>query len=203
MRREIEAIAPIFRSDTQARLMARLFLRPQETWTLASLARELSLSPSTLHRDVQRLEDAELITVTQVGRSRILHPNAAHPLARPVTEILEYVYGPPTVITEEFSAIPGITRLAIFGSWAARHAGISVHVPRDIDVLVVGDADRGAVYAAADRAQARTGLPVNPVLASNRRWEADADGLIRQIKSSPTIDLTDDIRARDPGTETA
>ena len=109
----------------------------------ASLARELSLSPSTLHRDVQRLEDAELITVTQVGRSRILHPNAAHPLARPLTEILEYIYGPPTVITEEFSAIPGITRLAIFGSWAARHAGISGHVPRDIDVLVVGDADRG------------------------------------------------------------
>jgi hypothetical protein len=29
MRREIEAIAPIFRSDTQARLMARLFLRLQ------------------------------------------------------------------------------------------------------------------------------------------------------------------------------
>ena len=48
-----------------------------------------------------------------------------------------------------------------------------------------------------------TRLPVNAALASNHRWEADADGLIRQIKSSPTIDLTDDIRARDPGTETA
>jgi DNA-binding transcriptional ArsR family regulator len=199
MRRETGLIAPIFRTDTQARLLACLFLRPQETWTLASLARELSLSPSTLHRDVQRLEDAELLTVTQVGRSRILRANAAHPLARPLTEILEYMYGPRAVITEEFSAIPGITRLAIFGSWAARHAGISGHVPHDIDVLVVG----GAVYAAADRAQARTGLPVNTVLASNRRWEADADGLIRQIKSSPTIDLTDDIRAGNPGTDTA
>lgn len=203
MRRETESVAPIFRTDTQARLLACLFLRPQENWTLAGLARELSLSPSTLHRDVQRLEDADLLTATQVGRSRILHANAAHPLARPLTEILEYMYGPRTVITEEFSAVPGITRLAIFGSWAARHAGISGPVPRDIDVLVVGDADRGAVYAAADRAQARTGLPVNAVLASNRRWEADADGLIRQIKSSPTIDLTDAVRARGPGTETA
>jgi predicted nucleotidyltransferase len=203
MRRETEAVAPIFRTDNQARLLALLFLRPQETWTLASLARELSLSSSTLHRDVQRFEDAELITATQVGRSRILHANAAHPLARPLTEILEYMYGPRTVITEEFSPIPGITRLAIFGSWAARHAGISGHVPRDIDVLVVGDADRGAVYAAADRAQARAGFPVNAVLASNHRWEAGADGLIRQIKSSPMIDLTDDIRAPDPGTDMA
>jgi hypothetical protein len=69
MRRETEAIAPIFRTDTQARPL----LRPQETCTLASLARGLSLSRSTLHRDVQGLEDAELVRVTQVGRSRILH----------------------------------------------------------------------------------------------------------------------------------
>lgn len=203
MRRETGAIAPIFRTDTQARLLACLFLRPQETWTLASLARELGLSSSTLHPEVQRLEDTELVTVTQVGRARVLHANTGHPLARPLTEILEYVYGPRAVITEEFSAIPGIARLAIFGSWAARHAGIGGHVPHDIDVLVVGEADRGAVYAAADRAQERIGLKVNAVLASRRRWEADADGLIRQIKSSPMIDLTNDIKADDPETETA
>jgi DNA-binding transcriptional ArsR family regulator len=203
MRRETGSIAPIFRSDTQARLLACLFLRPQVPWTLASLARELGLSASTLHSEVRRLEDAELVTVTQVGRSRILHPNAAHPLARPLTEILEYVYGPRAVIAEEFSAIPGVIRLVIFGSWAARHAGVSGPVPRDIDVLVVGDADRSAVYAAADRAQARIGLPVNPVLASNRRWEASADGLIRQVKSSPMIDLTGELSAGAPGTGTA
>jgi hypothetical protein len=203
VRRETGSIAPIFRTDTQARLLACLFLRPQVPWTLASLARELGLSPSTLHPEVQRLEDTELVSVTQVGRSRILHPNAAHPLARPLTEILEYLYGPRTVITEEFSVIPGVMRLIIFGSWAARHAGVSGHVPRDIDVLVVGDADRSAVYAAADRAQARIGLPVNPVLASYRRWEASADGLIRQIRSSPMIDLTSELSAGAPGTETA
>lgn len=44
---------------------------------------------------------------------------------------------------------------------------------------------------------------VNAVLASNRRWESDADGLIRQIKSSPVIDLTADLKPGDPRTETA
>ena len=83
MRRETESIAPIFRTDTQARLLACLFLRPQVSWTLASLARELGLSPSTLHSEVRRLEDAELVSVTQVGRSRILHPNAAQPTPWP------------------------------------------------------------------------------------------------------------------------
>lgn len=200
---ETEAIAPIFRTDTQARLLACLFLRPREPWTLASLARELGLSSSTLHPEVQRLEDTELIKVTQIGRSRILHPNTDHPLAGPLTEILEYVYGPRAVIAEEFRDVPGVARLAIFGSWAARHAGIAGPVPHDIDVLVVGDADRGAVYAAADRAQERIGMPVNAVLASNRRWEADADALIRQIKSSPTIDLTSEVADNAAEPETA
>lgn len=195
-------MAPIFRTDAQARLLACLFLRPQEQWTLASLSRELGVSPSTLHPEVRRLEEAELIRATLVGRSRILRPNAAHPLAKPLTEILEYVYGPRAVIAEEFGALPGVVRLLIFGSWAARHAGIEGPVPHDIDVLVVGDADRGSVYAAADRAQERTGLPVNPVLASSRRWDSDADALIRQIKSSPAIDLTDELEtgAPEPGT---
>lgn len=201
MRRETASIAPIFRTDKQARLLACIFLRPQETWTLASLARELGVSSSTLHPEVQRLEDAELITASLLGRSRLLRPNMKHPLARALVEILEYVYGPRAVIAEEFDGIPGISQLAIFGSWAARHAGETGRVPHDIDVLVVGDADRGAVYAAADRAQARIGMPVNPVLASSRRWHSDADALIRQIKSGPIIDLTAEIGSAGPGTE--
>ncbi|HEY7263976.1 MAG TPA: winged helix-turn-helix domain-containing protein [Trebonia sp.] len=186
---------PIFRTDTQAQVLALLYLRPLQPWTLASLARELHVSASTLHAEVQRLEDAELITSSRIGRSRVIRANLDHPLSRPLTEILEYVYGPRAVIAEEFGRIPGISRLLIFGSWAARHAGEQGHVPHDVDVLVVGDTDRGSVYTAADRAQERIGRPVNAVLASNRRWETDADALIRQIKSSPVIDLSAEARS--------
>ena len=181
---------PIFRTERQAQILACLYLRPQRIWTLASLARELDAPASTLHAEVQRLEDAALIIATTVGRSRVLRANLEHPLSGPLTEILEYVFGPRVVIAEEFARIPGISRLLIFGSWAARHSGEPGPVPNDIDVLVVGDADRGAVYAASDRAQERIGMPVNAVLASTRRWETDADALIRQVKAAPVIDLT-------------
>jgi len=203
MRSSSAPIAPIFRTEVQAQILACLFLRPQRTWTLASLARELRVSSSTVYAEVQRLEDAELITSGRIGRARPLHANTGHPLARPLTEILEYVYGPRAVIAEEFGAIAGMSRLLIFGSWAARHAGVAGHVPHDIDVLVVSDeTDRGAVYAAADRAQGRTGIPVNAVLASSQRWETDADALIRQIKTSPTIDLTAEATPDDSGKAT-
>jgi hypothetical protein len=204
MRSNSAPIAPIFRTEIQAQVLACLFLRPQQTWTLASLAREIGVSSSTLHAEVERLEEAELITSSRIGRSRVLHANTAHPLARPLTEILDYVYGPRAVIAEEFGRIPGMSRLLIFGSWAARHAGVAGHLPHDIDVLVISDdTDRSAVYSAADRAQERIGIPVNAVLASSRRWETDADALIRQIKSSPALDLTAEATSVRPNAATA
>lgn len=196
MRGTVTPVIPIFRTETQAHLLACLYLRRDETWTLASLGRDLGVSVSTLHAEIQRLERSELVLAAPVGRSRVLTANLAHPLARPLTEILEYVYGPRAVIADEFGAIDGLSRLLIFGSWAARHAGDIGHLPNDIDVLVVGDADRADVYAAADRAQHRIGLPVNTVLASARRWETDADTLIRQVKAAPVIDLTAAASAR-------
>jgi predicted nucleotidyltransferase len=156
-----------------------------------------------MHAEIQRLEVAGLITASEVGRARVLRANLAHPLAQPLAQIVEYVYGPRAVIAEEFGQIPGISRLLIFGSWAARHTGSTGPAPHDVDVLVVGSAERGAVYAAADRAQDRIGIPVNPVLSSQRRWDADADALILQVKSGPVIDLTNEARQPQPGEATA
>jgi hypothetical protein len=189
MRSVGHSAAPIFRTETQARLLAALYLRPGQNWTLASLARELGTVPSSLHREVHRLAEAGLITVTTIGRSRVMNIDPSHPLASPLTEILTYLYGPPVIIAEEFGALPGTELLLIFGSWAARHHGEPGPPPHDIDVLVVGGVDRAAVYSAADRAQERIGMPVNPVLASTHRWEAASDALIREIKAGPTIDL--------------
>ncbi|NAS24969.1 HTH domain-containing protein [Herbidospora sp. NEAU-GS84] len=181
--------APFFRTDTQARLLALLFLRPDETWTLANLARELGVSASTLHPEIHRLEDSGLLTASTIGRARVLAADTAHPLAAPLTEILRYLYGPRSVIEEEFGRLPGVDRLLIFGSWAARQNGVPGPPPNDVDVLIVGDTDRQAVYAAADRSQERLGMPVNPVLASPKRWDQTSDALIRQIRSGPVITL--------------
>jgi len=88
MRSSAPLLVPIFRTDNQANLLAAIYLRPERNWTLALLAREFGLAASTLHGEVRRLETAELITATEIGRSRVLRPNLDHPLAEALVRIL-------------------------------------------------------------------------------------------------------------------
>jgi hypothetical protein len=46
---------------------------------------------------------------------------------------------------------------------------------------------RQDVYDAADRAEQRLGMPVNPVIRTAEAWREAADPLIQQIQSSPFV----------------
>lgn len=77
--------------------------------------------------------------------------------------------------------------MAIYGSWAARHAGTAGAAPNDVDVLVIVDVPRHDMYEAAERSEQRLSLPVNPVLCSRERWLARADPLIQQVRTAPIV----------------
>jgi len=56
-----------------------------------------------------------------------------------------------------------------------------------VDVLVVGGPTRESVYDAADRAERRLGMPVNPVIRAADAWRDGVDPLIQQIQSGPFV----------------
>lgn len=177
---------PIFRSRHQAGLLAWLLLHPDHEYTITELAHRLEVPVTTLHREAHRLVEADLLRARSVGRSRLLRANPSHRAIGPLTSLLELTFGPQTVIAEEF-ALPHIDQVLIYGSWAARYHGNPGPPPNDVDVLVIGVPDRGDVYDAADRAQARLAMQVNPVMRTPEQWTSDADALIEQIKAAPTF----------------
>ena len=160
-----------------------LYLHPDTEYGVSDLAERLGVPLSTLHREVVRLDEAGLIASRTLGRNRLIRANADHPAAKPLTQLLEVTFGPRVVIAEEF-AIPGAKQVVIFGSWAARYAGEAGPPPNDLDVLVVGKVDRADVYEAADRASARLGIEVNPVVRSAKQWTDPEDALMKQIRGS-------------------
>ncbi|MBK5249693.1 MAG: winged helix-turn-helix transcriptional regulator [Actinomycetales bacterium] len=194
MRSEAPALMPIFRSQHQAALLAWLLLHPDDEYTLTDLAKRLGVPLTTLQREAQRLVEAGILQDRTLGRARLLRANLSNRAAAPLTELLQVTFGPQTVIGEEFD-VAGAATVLIYGSWAERYHGTPGSPANDVDVLVVGTVDRADVYDAADRAQARLGMQVNPVVRTLQQWADDADSLVLQIKASPTVDVTPERKA--------
>lgn len=192
MRIEPPALLPILRSQHQARLLTWLLLHPKEEYALGELAGLLQIAPSTMHQEVARLVRAGLIADRHVGRNRLLRANSASRLVPPLTDLLTMSFGPQVVVGEEFANIDGANQVIIYGSWAERYAGAEGAEPGDVDVMIIGKPDRDQVYAAADRAQERLGLPVNPTLRTAASWEAADDALVAAIKNGAHVTVADD-----------
>lgn len=184
------ALMPVFRSQHQAELLMWLLLHPDQEFGVSEMAARVGVPLSTLHREVLRLDASGLILSRSQGRNRLVRANPDHPAARSLTQLLEVTFGPKAVIAQEF-VIPGARQVVIFGSWAARYDGEIGPPPRDIDVLVVGSVDRADVYEAADRASARLGIEVNPVVRTSGQWADPADALVSQIKTSARVTVLD------------
>ena len=187
MRSAAPALLPIFRSRLQADILAASLLDPEEEHSLTDLARRFDAPLSTVHGEVKRLTEAGLLHRRSVGRAALVRANTQNRLVEPLTQLLLLAWGPTQVVADEFRDLPQVQRVLIFGSWAARYFGRTGPAPHDLDVLVVGQPTRESVYDAADRAQQRLRMPVNPVIRSADTWRDADDPLVRQIQSSPFV----------------
>lgn len=64
-------------------------------------------------------------------------------------------------------------------------------------MLVVGKVDRADLHEAADRAQSRLDMEVNPVVRSMQQWSDPADTLVAQIKASPFVAVLEHLERAD------
>ena len=187
MRSAAPALLPVFRSKLQADILAALLLNPEREYSLTDLAQRFDAPLSTVHGEVRRLTEAGLLRRRNVGRSAMVQANPNNRLVEPLAEVLFLSWGPLQVVADEFSSLDGAERVLIFGSWAARYLQRPGPPPGDVDVLVVGGPTRESVYDAADRAERRLGMPVNPVIRAADAWRDGVDPLIQQIQSGPFV----------------
>ncbi|MBN9376102.1 MAG: ArsR family transcriptional regulator [Cellulomonas sp.] len=182
-------LSPLFRSDTQAEILARLILNPDRSYTTAELARAASAPYATAHREVQRLIDAGLLTQEKVGRAIRLSANQSDPAFAPVGELLRLSYGPAVVVPRVLAGLAGIQEAYLYGSWAARREGERGSPPGDIDVLVVGNPPRSEIHDAAAHAEQVLGREVNIRLVSPQAWREGTDLFVKTVRDRPRIRL--------------
>jgi predicted nucleotidyltransferase len=183
------ALLPVFRSRLQGEVLALLFGDPAVEWTAEDLARRAGHPRHTVANELRRLELADLVMVRMIGRSKLVRANAGSPYFEPLAQLALMSFGPPYVIKQEFGGLDNVERIFIYGSWAARYAGEQGPAPHDVDVLVIGQPDRDAVFEAARRVEERLGREVNVTIRDAERWKEATDGFTRQLRSSPLVEI--------------
>jgi len=188
MRTSAPALLPIFRSDVQARLLALVFVRPEEPQAVSDLARRLGAHVATVQREVDRLEGAGILETSRIGRSRLVRPGST-PYLPELEVLIIKVFGPGRILASALRGIEGIEEAYLFGSWAERFEGRPGPPPRDIDLLLIGRPDRERVYAAATDAERVLGLPVDVLIRSPQAWAGGVDPFVRTVRSGPLVRL--------------
>jgi DNA-binding transcriptional ArsR family regulator len=79
---------PVFRSETQRRLLVELFFDQSERRTLSDLARAIDVDPTTVMREVDRLAPSGLIIEERIGRARAVQIDPSSPYATPLRQLL-------------------------------------------------------------------------------------------------------------------
>jgi DNA-binding transcriptional ArsR family regulator len=189
MTRKASVLAPVLRSETQARLLAAVLLQPDREASIADLARETGSDPGNLHSEVERLVQAGILADRRVGRTRLLRAGDSA-LVGPLADLLLLGYGPKTAVEDALTDMPDIEQAFIGGSWAARYHGQAGAFPHDVDVIVVGKPNRDDVTEAVIEALRAVGQDGQVIFRSPTAWREAKDTFTRTAKDSPLVELT-------------
>src|ERR1700694_2232083 len=96
-------LLPLFRSQTQADLLALLFLNPEKEFSMTEISRRIGVSVPGVHHEVIRLLKAGYVNDRREGNSRMIYAQKDSLIARPLADLLTVTHGPLPILANEFS----------------------------------------------------------------------------------------------------
>jgi DNA-binding transcriptional ArsR family regulator len=183
-------LLPILRSQQQGEILALLLGDPDLELSLTEIATRLGVPHPSVYREIQRAEQAGLVTSRKIGNTRLVRANTASPYYSGLAEVLTRAFGVPAVLAEALRDVGGITAVYIYGSWAARHEGQAGPRPvGDIDVLILGGPGRDQLYAALSTAEQRLARPVQATIRDSAWLKSGSGSFHDTITSRPLVEL--------------
>jgi predicted nucleotidyltransferase len=143
-------------------VLGLLFGQPGRSFFATELISLAGAGSGAVQREIQRLVESGLLTVSRVGNQKHYQANRAAPIFKELHGIVIKTLGPAGVLRAALAPLAARIHAAIvYGSVAKR----SDNAASDIDVLIVADGlTLEAVYAALAPAEKRLGRRVSPTL---------------------------------------
>ena len=172
---------------TRGKILALLFLRPDESFYLREISRLTGISPGTLHRELGSLEGVGLVSRATAGNQVRFQAERRSPVFPELVTLLKKTVGLVDVLREALEANrSSIEVAAVFGSLARGQE----RPDSDVDLLVIGDVEFTELVTKLQVAQERLGREINPVLHTRVGFDElvdSKDRFIRRILKEPLL----------------
>ena len=172
-------------------LLGELFIYASEGRSISELSTATGIPQATVSREVARLEEAGLLRSVRRGRLRLVEADSHLAYYPELRALLLKTIGPAAVLRRSLAGVAGIDAAFVFGSWARRYHGERGPAPNDIDLLVIGNPDLDALYAACREAERELRLDVNPVVRSASDWRKRDAGFLADVRAGPLVSVSD------------
>ncbi|MEK7322170.1 MAG: transcriptional regulator [Pseudomonadota bacterium] len=186
------SLADALFSATQQRVLALLFGQSERSFFTTEIIGLVGAGSGVVQREVRRLVESGLVTVTRIGNQKHYQANPAAPIFEELRGIVVKTLGPAELLRAVLTALGDKVQLAlVYGSVAKR----SDTARSDIDLLIVSDGlTLEQVYEVLGPVEQRLGRRVSPTLytvAEFRRRRKNGNPFLAKVLAGDYILLTE------------
>jgi len=177
-------------TPVQQRVLALLFGQPERSFRGNELISLADSGTGAVHRQLMRLAESGLVTVTRAGNQKHYQANPASPVFAELQGLVVKTIGLAGPLEEALAPFRDrIDAAFVYGSIAKS----SDTAQSDVDLMVISD-DVGyaELYSALQEAEAALGRPVHVSLATAAEWKrklAAGNPFVTKVQAQPKIYL--------------
>jgi len=160
-------------TKTQQRVLGVLYGKPDQSYYLNELVRLAGVGKGSVTRELAKLTDAGLLTVTRQGNQNHYQANPENPIFAELKLIIQKTFGVLDMVKFVLEQLlPKLKMAFIYGSIAKG----SENANSDIDVMLVGDElSYSEVMELLDSVEEQLGRTTNPTLLTPLEFQHRVD----------------------------
>jgi hypothetical protein len=168
-------IETLISSKTRIKLLLKFFLNSSTRAYLRSLEQEFGESTNAIRLELNRLEQAGMLSSEIQGNKKIFRANVSHPLFGEVHNIMMKYVGLDRIIENVIERLGNVRRVYLAGKFAR---GLNSDV---IDLILIGDIDKMYLIHLIDKSEA--------IINRKIRYLIYAEGEFEKMQELPTEHL--------------
>lgn len=159
-------IETLISSKTRIKLLLKFFLNSSTTAYLRSLESEFGESTNGIRLELNRLEEAGMLTSFFEGNKKMFQANKSHPLFKEVHTMMLKTIGLDKIIQNVIEGLGELEKVYLVGEFAK---GLDSPI---IDLVFVGDIDKSYLMGLVERAEEVVKRKIRYLIFKEAEFEA-------------------------------